>query len=112
MFICKLNATSSFNLLTSVLVKSYLDYAGLPVIQPNNESFPYNYGLNRLSKLYLNKTIIENRFEAFINVSSPHTGTWYSSAFIDNTQRKEIKPDVRFRFVSCFLFFLFSNLFL
>ena len=73
----------------------------MPVIQPNNESFPAFYSSGRLNQLFEN-----NKYEAFMNVSSPITGYWYSSAFIDNSHNKDVKPDV-----SCALSLIFIYLF-
>lgn len=78
-----------------------MDYSGLPVIQPNNESFPAYYTLGRLTKLNIRKQFTNNKYEAYINISSPYSGLWYSSAFVDNSaisnnnnNKDNIKPDV------------------
>lgn len=77
-----------------------MDYSGYPVITPQNESLPSYYTKSRITKLYLNE-LINGKHEFYLNISSPLPGHWFSSAFIDISNNKHIKPNVN---LSLFLF--------
>lgn len=76
----------------------YLDYAAYPVISPNNRTFPQNFNLGRLTKLFVKQEMgggpdQNHKKDVYLNVSSPYSGYWFSAAFIDNTN-DQIKPDL------------------
>jgi hypothetical protein len=73
-----------------------LEYAAYPVISPNNRSFPANFNLGRLTKTYVKQLIggkQNNKQDVYLNVSSPHSGYWFSSAFVDSNDQ-QVKPDL------------------
>lgn len=75
----------------------YLDYSGFPVISPHNASFPDNFNLGRLTDTHVKRSVSGkspfNKQEIFLNVSSPHSGYWYSAAFVDY-EDEMVKPDL------------------